>query len=164
MIQNNIILNNPIIPTGYYTAKVIAIEKELARNYYLPKLQITLQLHPSYGLSTNDLFYALIHPTEKSYYHYENLFNTFLFSNYVEIDIIDKAIGEWGSVEISKSEFEEIEYSIVRFVYQPLKVRFETLRMMRYQKIMDDRLIVNSRKLLFRGCLFSDSLYCFMDS
>ena len=125
MIDNNILFNNPIIPAGYYFAKIINIETE-ASDYIYPKILVKLELHQKYELKNHNIFYAILHPTSDSYYHYKNFFNTFLLGQ--DTDNLDEAVGQWGSVEICKSEFSDIKYSAVRFVYQPREVMIESGR------------------------------------
>ena len=132
MIDNNILLNNPLIPEGYYFAKVIEIEAEPAE-YYFPKLLVKLQLHPMYGLPKHTCFQAILFPTNKSYYHYKNFFNTYMPGQ--DADDLTKAVGNWGSVEIYNSEFGDIEYSAVRFCYQPLAIRLDAHRLTKEEKI-----------------------------
>lgn len=131
MIDNNILLNNPLIPPDYYYAKVIDIEAEPA-NHYFPKLLVKLQLHPMYGLPKDACFRAILFPTDKSFYHYKNFFNTFIPGK--DADELDKAIGKWGSVEIYNSEFGDIEYSAVRFCYQPRWVMMESWKLTKEEK------------------------------
>jgi hypothetical protein len=69
---------------------------------------------------------AIIFPGDKSYYHYKNFFNTYLLGEYV--DNLEKAVGRWGSVQIYNAEFGDVEYSAVRFCYQPLMIRMESWR------------------------------------
>ena len=123
MIDNNILFSNPLVLPGYYFAKVIDVEAEQA-NHYFPKLQVTLELHPMYGLPKGTYFRSIIHPSDKAYYHYKNFFITFMPGK--DKNDLDQAIGKWGSVEVYSSEFADIEYSAVRFCYQPLWVRFES--------------------------------------
>lgn len=131
MINNNILLNNPLIPEGYYFAKVIDVEAEHAE-YLFPKLLIKLQLHPMYGLPKDTLFQAILFPTDKSFFYYKNFFNTFMPG--VDTDNTEKAVGKWGSIEVYNSEFGDIEYSAVRFCYQPLTIRLETWRLEKEEK------------------------------
>ena len=125
MIDNNIILKNPLIPEGYYFAKIIDIETE-ASNFIFPKLLVKLELHKQYELDENNIFHAILHPTEDSYYHYKNFFNSFMFRQ--ETDKLEEAIGLWGSIEISHSTFQELKYSAVRFVYNPRDIMMESFR------------------------------------
>ncbi len=131
MIDNNILLNNPLIPEGYYFAKVIEIESEPS-DYYFPKIMVKLQLHPMYGLSNDTCLRAILIPTEKSYYHYKNFFNTYMPGQ--DADDLTKAVGKWGSVEIYTSEFGDIEYSAARFCYQPLAIRLDAHRLTKEEK------------------------------
>jgi len=134
MINNNIILNNPTISEGYYFAKVIQVESEPA-DYFFPKLLIKISLHPMYGLGNNSYFHAIIHPTNNSFYHYKNFFNAYMLG--VGTTELEKAIGQWGSVEISHSDFNETTYSSVRFVYQPRAVMMEAWRIGRDEREND---------------------------
>jgi hypothetical protein len=131
MIDNNILLNNPLIPASYYYAKVIEVEAERA-DHYFPKLLVTLQLHPMYGLHKDICFQAILFTTDKSFFHYKNFFNTFMPGK--DADDIEKAVGKWGSVEVYNSEFGEIEYSAVRFCYQPIPIRLESWRIEKEEK------------------------------
>jgi len=126
MIDNNILLNNPLIPASYYYAKVIEVEAEPA-DHYFPKLLVTLKLHPIYGLPTETYFRAILFPTDKSFFHYKNFFNTFMLG--VNTDNLAQAVGMWGPVEVYNSEFGDIEYSTVRFCYHPLAIRMEVWRL-----------------------------------
>ena len=131
MIDTNILLNNPLVPQGYYYAKVISIEAETS-NYRFPKFLIKLKIHPIYCLEKGSLFCAILNPNERSYIHYVNFFNTFFLGE--EIENHEKAVGEWGSVELKPAEFGGIEYSSVRFCYQPLPVRMESWRIGRDER------------------------------
>jgi len=131
MIDNSIIYNNPIIPNGFYYAKVIEAEAEPS-DYLFPKLLIKLILHHSYNLPENIVFSAIIHPTHMSYWHYKNFFHTFLWDGYIGEH--EKTVGQWGSVKIQKSMYDENGYSSVRFVYQPRLIRIETYRIMKAEK------------------------------
>ena len=131
MIDNNILLNNPFIPEGYYYAKVIEVKAEPSE-YYFPKLLVKLKLHPMYGLPQHTCLQAILFPTDRSFYHYKNFFNTFLPGK--DVDDLATAIGVWGSVEIYSSEFGDIEYSAVRFCYQPLAIRLDTSRIAKEEK------------------------------
>ena len=123
MIDNNILLKNPLIPPNYYYAKVIDVEAEPA-NHYFPKLLVTLELHPMYCLPPNTYFRAILHPTDRSFYHYKNFFITFMPGK--NTDELNQAVGTWGSIKIYNTEFADTKYSAVRFCYQPLWVRFES--------------------------------------
>jgi len=125
MIDNATVFDNPLIPEGYYYAKIIAVESEPS-DYTFPKLLIELTIHPMYGISDDAELSAIIHPTDRSYYHYKNFFNTYMLG--VETDEIDKAVGRWGSIQIVNSHFNDSQYSTVRFVYQPLQIRMESWR------------------------------------
>ena len=131
MIDNNILLNNPLIPASYYYAKVIDVESEPA-DHYFPKMLVKLQLHPMYGLHKETCFQAIIFPTDKSFYHYKNFINTYMLGP--DIDDLTKAVGTWGSVEVYSSEFGEIEYSTVRFCYQPRWVMMESWKLTKEEK------------------------------
>ena len=48
MIDNATVFDNPLIPDGYYYAKVTSIEQE-PTNFEYPKLLIKLKLHRMYG-------------------------------------------------------------------------------------------------------------------
>ena len=123
MIDNNIILKNPLIPSGYYFSKILSIETEGPGSVF-PKLLVKLQLHKQYELGENDIFYSILHPTKNSYYHYKNFYNTFLLGK--SIDKIEEAIGMWGSVKICNSEFQDLKYSVVKFTYQPRGIMIES--------------------------------------
>ena len=125
MIDNNIILRNPLIPEGYYFSKIKDIDTE-ASNFIFPKLLVKLELHKHYELGENNIFHAILHPTQDSYYHYKNFFNSFMFRQ--ETDKLNEAIGLWGSVELSTSTFEKIEYSVVKFVYNPREIMIQSFR------------------------------------
>ena len=125
MIDNSIILKNPLIPEGYYFAKITDIEAEES-TFIFPKLLVKLQLHKQYKLGENNIFHAILHPTSNSYYHYKNFFNSFMLGQ--ETDKLEEAIGLWGSVELSNSTFQELEYSAVRFVYNPRDIMIESFR------------------------------------
>ena len=125
MIDNSILLTNPHIPEGYYFAKVIAVESE-SSEYLFPKLLIKLILHPMYGILEDTELSAIIHPTDRSYYHYKNFFNTYMLG--MDTGEVDKAVGRWGSIQIADFHFNDSHYSTVRFVYQPLQIRMESWR------------------------------------
>jgi len=131
MINNNILLNNPLIPEGYYFAKVIDVEAEPAE-YFFPKLLIKLQLHPMYGLPKDTYFQAILFPTDKAFFYYKNFFNTYMPGK--DADDMAMAVGKWGSIEVYNSEFGDIEYSAVRFCYQPLWIRLESWRIEKEEK------------------------------
>jgi hypothetical protein len=131
MIDNNILLNNPLIPPNYYFAKVVDIEAEPA-DYFFPKLLIKLTLHPMYGIDENSVFSAIIYPGDKSYYHYKNFFNTYMLGE--DTNDLEKSKGRWGSVKIYNADFGDVEYSAVRFCYQPLPVRMESWRIGKDEK------------------------------
>ena len=131
MIDNNILLNNLLIPAGYYFAKVTDVESEPA-DYFFPKMLVKLQLHPMYGLPNDNYFQAILFPTDKSFYHYKNFFNTYMPGK--DADDLTMAVGKWGSVEIYNSEFGDIEYSAVRFCYQPLAIRMDAWRLEKEEK------------------------------
>jgi len=123
MINNNILLNNLLIPEGYYYAKVVEVEAEPS-DYIYPKLLVTLQLHPMYGLPKETYFRTIIFPTDKAFFYYKNFFNTFILGQ--DVDDLTQAVGKWGSVKVDNSEFADIEYSAIRFCYQPLWIRLES--------------------------------------
>ena len=125
MIDNNILFKNPIIPEGYYFAKILNIDTEPS-NYIYPKILLKLQLHQKYELGSNNIFYSIIHPTDDSYYHYKNFFNSFMLRQ--ETDKLEEAIGAWGSVEICNSEFNDTKYSTVKFVYNPREIMIQSFR------------------------------------
>jgi len=127
MIDNKSVLNNPLIPSGYYYAKVLRIEAEPVPDSKFPKLHIQLRLHPSYGLSEGTIFSSLLFPSPKTYYHYKNFYNTFMLGQFT--NEFDKAIGQWGCVQIYPSTVAGVEYSSVRFVYQPMPIRMESWRL-----------------------------------
>jgi len=127
MIDNKSVLNNPLIPSGYYYAKVLRIEAEPVADSKFSKLHIQLRLHPSYGLPEGTIFSALLFPSPKTYFHYKNFYNTYMLGQYT--DEFDKAIGHWGCVQIYPSLLAGVEYSAVRFVYQPMPIRLESWRL-----------------------------------
>ena len=128
MIDNNIIFNNPLIQPGYYYAKLIDVETEPS-DYQYPKILATLKLHQMYNLAPNDVFHGIIHPTQHSLFHYKNFRNAFCLGR--SIDEIGAGVGQWGSIEIYTSEFNDAEYSAVKFVFQPIPVRMECWRIWR---------------------------------
>jgi hypothetical protein len=132
MINNNIVLNNPHVPGGYYFAQVLSIEAEPVSDFIFPKLLIRLQLHPAYGLPQENVFASVLYPTGKSFFHYKNFYNTFMLGNYT--DELNKAVGQWGSVQIAHSTLVDEEYSAVRFVYQPIPIRMESWRLNKEEK------------------------------
>lgn len=127
MIDNKSVLNNPLIPSGYYYAQVLKIEAEPVAGFTFPKLHIQFQLHPDYGLPEGTLFSSLLFPSPKTYFHYKNFYNTYMLGQFT--DALDKAIGHWGCVQISPSLLAGVEYSAVRFVYQPMPIRMESWRL-----------------------------------
>ncbi len=131
MIDNNILFNNPIIKPGYYFAKIKTIESEPS-SYIYPKILAKLQLHERYGLDCNNIFHAILHPTEDSYYHFKNFFNSFMLGQ--GTDNLDEAIGQWGSIEICNSEFNDLKYSSVRFIYQPREIMVESFKIWREER------------------------------
>jgi len=128
MIQNNTVFNNPVVHGGYYFVQVTEVEAEPS-DFVFPKLLITVRPNDIYGLPENTCFRAILHPTPRSLIHYENFFNTFFWGQR-SIDDLTKAIGQWGSVELGQSEFCGITYSVVRFCYQPLRIRLQSWRIM----------------------------------
>ena len=126
MIDNSIIYKNPIVPNGYYYMKVVSVEDEEA-NYIFPKLLIRLTLHPNYIFPDDYVFSSILHPTQMSYFHYKNFFNTFMLGEY--LDDFHKALGRWGSVRIEQAQYCETQYSAVKFVYQPLPVRMKNWKL-----------------------------------
>lgn len=127
MIDNKSVFDNPIIPMGYYYAQVLRIEAEPVDGFTFPKLHIQLRLHPGYGLPEGALFSAILFPSPKTYFHYKNFYNTFMLGQFT--DALDKAIGHWGCVQIYPSIYAGVEYSAVRFVYQPMPIRMESWRL-----------------------------------
>jgi len=127
MIDNKSVFDNPIIPNGYYYAKVLRIEAEPVLDSKFPKLYIQLRLHPSYGLSEGTIFSSLLFPSPKTYFHYKNFYNTYMLGQFT--DEFDKAIGQWGCIQIYPSILAGVEYSSVRFVYQPMPIRMESWRL-----------------------------------
>lgn len=126
MIDYNLLLNNPLIPEGYYFAKVVEIESEPS-DYNFPKIMVRLQVDPMYGFPRNTCLRAILNPTEKSYYHYKNFFNTYMPG--LDADDLTKAIGNWGSINVYNSEFGDVEYSTVKFCYQPIAIRLDACRL-----------------------------------
>ena len=63
MIDNNIILTNPVIPAGYYFSKIKDIETETS-NFIFPKILVNLGLHKQYELGENNIFHAILYPTQ----------------------------------------------------------------------------------------------------
>ena len=127
MIDNSLILKNPHISEGYYFSKIITIETEGLGSIF-PKILVKLELHQDYELE-NNIFHSILHPTENSYFHYKNFYNTFLLGK--SIDKIEEAIGQWGSIEICSSEFQDLKYSVVKFTYQPRTVMIESFKIWR---------------------------------
>ena len=131
MIDNSLIYQNPVIPSGFYFSRVICVKEEPS-HYLFPKLLIQLTLHPDHGLSDDIVLTSIIHPTSNSYWHFRNFFHTFMWGEYL-IDV-EKAIGQWGSVEVEKNTYGETEYSSVKFVFQPMPVRIESNKIMREEQ------------------------------
>ena len=125
MIDNNVLLKNPLIRPGYYYAKLLYIETEPS-DYVFPKIIATLGLHQMYQLAPNNVLSAIIHPTQNSYCHYKNFRHTFFLGK--NMDEMRTGIGHWGSVELSTSEFNDVKYSSVKFVYQPIPIMMESWR------------------------------------
>ena len=130
MIDNNILLKNPVIRPGYYYAKLLYVETEPS-DYQYPKIHATLGLHQMYQLAPNNVFSAIIHPSQNSLFHYKNFRNTFFPGK--GIDDIRAGAGQWGSIEMYTSEFNDAEYSAVKFVFQPIPVRTECWRIWRQE-------------------------------
>lgn len=114
MIDNATVFDNPLIPDGYYYAKVTSIEQEPA-NFQYPKLLITLKLHRMYGI--NDTLAAILYPTEKSQFHYKNFIRSFIM--YTDHCSFDEIPNVYGSIDICRSRYQDTVYSGVRFVYMP---------------------------------------------
>lgn len=85
-----------------------------------------------YGIPKDTYFQAILFPTDKSFFHYKNFFNTYMPGK--DADDLAMAVGKWGSIEIYNSEFGDIEYSTVRYCYQPLAIRLETWRLEKEEK------------------------------
>jgi len=132
MIQNNIVFNNPTVPQGYYFMKLVGIEAEPVGSHF-PKLLITLEPLCSYELPKEALFRTILHPTPKSFFHYQNFFWTYFVG--MPINDFEGAMGRWGCVEIYRSVFEDIEYSAVRFCYQPIRIRVQAARLMKDEMV-----------------------------
>ena len=122
MISNSTIYQNPIVPDDYYFVKVVNIESETA-NYIFPKMMIRMVLHSGYKMDKNFEFASILHPTQASYWHYKNFFNTFMLEE--RLDDYEKAVGQWGSVKMEQKEYGGSVYSDVQFCYQPLDVRLK---------------------------------------
>jgi len=132
MIDNMSVLNNPLIPSGYYYAKVLRIEAEPVPDLKFPKLHIQLRLHPSYGLPEGTIFSSLLFPSPKTYFHYKNFYNTYMLGQFT--DEFHKAIGTWGCIQIYPSLLAGVEYSSVRFVYQTMPIRMKSWRIEREER------------------------------
>ena len=122
MIDNSIVLDNPLIPDGYYYAKLLTVETEPS-DYVYPKILATLGLHQMYNLAPNNVLCAIIHPTANSHFHYKNFHNTFFMGK--RIDELRSGINRWGSVKSYRTQFNGVEYSAVRFIYQPLPIMMD---------------------------------------
>jgi len=124
MINNSLIYHNPIIPQGYYYAKVIRCEAEPA-DFHFPKLLIYLKPHHSYNLN-NVILASIIHPTINSQFHYGNFWNTYaIWAN----GDINKTINQHGSILVYNAEYNGTEYSAVKYVYQPMDVRYKACKL-----------------------------------
>lgn len=135
MIDNSLIYKNPVIPSGFYYAKVIHVEEEPS-HYLFPKLLIQLTLHAEHGLPKDIILTSILHPTPNSYWHFRNFFHTFAWGDCLAD--VEEIIGQWGSVKVLKNEYNDTEYSSVKFVYQPRLVRIESNRIMREEKEAED--------------------------
>jgi len=128
MIDNAIIFTNPTIPEGYYYVKVISIEQEPA-NFEYPKLLIKLKLHRMYGIIEDDTLAAIIYPTEKSLFHYKNFIRSFIIYN--EDRSFDTIPDVYGTIQVSRANYEDTIYSSVKFVYMPRWAMMEALQLTR---------------------------------
>ena len=127
MIDNAIVFDNPTIPDGYYYAKVVSINQEPA-NFQYPKLLIKLKLHRMYGIE-DDTLASILYPTEKSQFHYKNFIRSFIIYNKdLSFDTIP---GVYGTIEVSRTKYEETTYSSVRFVYMPRWAMMEAIQLTR---------------------------------
>ena len=88
-----------------------------------------------YSFSSGTIFVAIVYPTANSFIHYKNFFDTFMLGDNTED--LEKCVGEWGSVEIKTSDFGDREFSVVKFVYQPLPIRIEAWRISVSEKEKD---------------------------
>jgi len=128
LIDNTIIFNNPLIPEGYYYAKVISTEQEQA-NFKYPKLLIKLKLHRIYGIIDDDTLASIIYPTEKSLFHYKNFIRSFIIYN---DDLSFGTIPDvYGTIQVSRVRYEDTVYSSVKFVYMPRWAMMEAIQLTR---------------------------------
>lgn len=61
MIDNSLIYQNPVIPDGFYYAKVISVEEEPS-HYMFTKLMSQLILHLKHSLPDDVVLTSIIHP------------------------------------------------------------------------------------------------------
>ncbi len=119
MIDNYTIYLNPIIPPDFYYAKIIHLETEPAA-FQFPKILTKLSIHPIHHLPENTILTSIIHPTNKSREHFEKFVHTFLNPDERDVSMAD---GRWGSIWVYNAKYDETEYSSVKFVFQPIKVK-----------------------------------------
>ena len=133
LINNNEIYFNPIITPNFYFAKIIQIETE-ASDFYFPKTLIKLSLHHDYGFPDETILSSIIHPTEKAEKHFLKFVHTFL--NYDERDVC-KAQNRWGSIWVYDAEYNETQYSAVKFVWQPNSVKMKSIEIFQREREED---------------------------
>lgn len=131
MINHSSIFDNPVVPDDFYFMKCNKIDIEVV-NHIFPKMQIELVPYPDPRIPQGAIFYSVLYPGEKSDWIYKNFYNTYMLGAYT--DELHKAIGMWGSVKLTKTEYEGTVYSSVKFVYQPLDVRHVSCRIFRAEK------------------------------
>jgi hypothetical protein len=120
---------NPLIPHGYYWAKVTDLRIEHC-GMERPRLWVELEIGPMHEEQRGLQLCSIIHPTAASVYFYSNFIHAFRISgmNYLE------AIGRWASVEVHPAEYQGTEYSAVKYTHQPVPLRVEALRIEQAEK------------------------------
>lgn len=116
---------NPVVPQGYYFAKVRNVMTERVTGADRPKIWVELELGPMYREHSGRRFCVIIHPSEKAGYIYVNFLNSFRVTG----ARYEEAIGRWASVELCPAKYEKTHYSAVRFCHQLRVIRRQCLRL-----------------------------------
>jgi hypothetical protein len=123
--------HNPLIEAGYYYVKVIELYTQEAPEYNRPRILVRVQIHPCHELGEDVTLAAIIHPSENSKFLYTNFCNTFLKATEQDVH---HALDRWGSVYIYPTQYGKTQYSAIKWVYQPYRVKLAVAEIYRQER------------------------------
>lgn len=125
MIDKSTIYENPVIPQGFYFAKLIDLELEEV-GAERPLIWAKLRIGPFYDNgAAGSILTAIIHPTEKADKYYLGFRQNFNLSE--EPPNYTKALSRWGCIWAYATTYKNTTYAAVRFCYQPIDIRLKAV-------------------------------------